>query len=155
MQVIENSEGLTTKKEDISNSIETLSLISEGDTSNIQSETQAQVGQTSGQLSVPRCPSISVSWPDDMQMNEINGRNISGDGDDEQLELSFIMKEKLHAFTDNMRRRTSQMIDEIIGESDDEEKCMENVEVARKEHRPSLMSLIGLQVSSSINYFEI
>lgn len=33
-------------------------------------------------------------------------------------------------------------------ESDSEEKCLENVEITRKERRPSLMSLIGLQVSS-------
>lgn len=39
------------------------------------------------------------------------------------------------------------MVDEIMRESEDEEEGSENIGIARKEYRPSLMSLIGLQVS--------
>ncbi|VDM93422.1 unnamed protein product, partial [Onchocerca ochengi] len=82
---------------------------------------------------------------DDMQMNEMNIKDCTdGDGDD-QSKLSFRMKEKLHTLTGDIRRRTSQMVDEIMRELDDDcEKDSEDIG-ARKEHRPSLMSLIGLQ----------
>lgn len=39
------------------------------------------------------------------------------------------------------------MIDEIMNECDDDEECSENAAIAaRKEHPPSLMSMLGLKV---------
>ncbi|KAL3997595.1 Cyclic nucleotide-binding domain family protein [Acanthocheilonema viteae] len=131
------------------NSIEKLSLVTEENISNIQSEREA-VEKADGQMSmsIQRCSSASVGWPDDMLTSEMSRTGIDSDCDD-QSRLSFIMKEKLHALTGNMRRRTSQMVNEIMRESDDEEKCLENIELDRKEHRLSLMSLIGLQRRAS------
>lgn len=106
MHVIEKDEDLTINK--ISNSIERLSLVTEENISNMQPKAQMLV-EDDGRMSISRCSSVSADWQGDMQMNEMNDENIIDD-DDGQSSLSFIMKEKLHALTDNIRRRTSQVM---------------------------------------------
>ncbi|CAG9529748.1 unnamed protein product, partial [Cercopithifilaria johnstoni] len=144
MQVMDENEGSIINKKDISNSIEKERLSLEESISGIQSEVKVKVEETDREVGIGRYPSASNSCQDDMQMNEMIKKDIGND-DDDKSRLSFIMKEKLHALTDNMRCRNSQIVDEMIRECDDEAKCLENVEMTRKEHRPSLMSLIGLQ----------
>ncbi|EFO24950.2 hypothetical protein LOAG_03533 [Loa loa] len=143
MRVMEENEDSTINN-NVFHSVERLPAVTEGNIPDIQLETLVQVEEIEGQASIPRCPSASTDWRDNMQMNEIITKVIS-DGDNHSR-LSFIMKGKLHALTGSIRRRTSQVVDEIMRESEDEDKCSENIEVAaRKENRPSLMSLIGLQ----------
>ncbi|MCP9264141.1 TAX2 [Dirofilaria immitis] len=95
-------------------------------------------------MTISGYPSIIVDCQNNRHMNEMNSQDFS-DGDNQSRISSFTMKEKLHTSTGSVRHRTSQMIDEIMRESDNDERNLENVDVARKEHRPSLMSLVGLQ----------
>ncbi|VIO95331.1 Uncharacterized protein BM_BM3873 [Brugia malayi] len=130
--MMEENDNLIINKKDTSNLIDKLSVITEESVVEKIEKTKDEMGN-------------QKFYQSDMQMNELTVKDISED-DDEQLKLSDNMKEKLHTLTGNIRCRTSQMIDEIMQESDDDEKCSENIEIAtRKEHRPSLMSLVGLQ----------
>ncbi|VDO46007.1 unnamed protein product [Onchocerca flexuosa] len=167
MRVMKENEGSAiNRKKDISDSGERSSLKSKGGRKQVEEMDEVSI------LGNPRSVSVDCQ-DDDMQMNEMNAKDCTdGDGDD-QSRLSFRMKEKLHSLTGNIRHRTSQvaqvsniffkildktqMVDEIMRESDDDdggEKSLEDIET-RKEHRPSLMSLIGLQVSPSNKCFEI
>ncbi|KAK6105660.1 Cyclic nucleotide-binding domain family protein [Brugia pahangi] len=130
--MMEESDNLIINKKDTSNLIDKLSVITEESAVEKFEKTEDEMGN-------------QKFYQSDMQMNELTVKDISED-DNEQLKLSDNMKEKLHTLTGNIRCRTSQMVDEIMQESDDDEKCSENIEIAtRKEHRPSLMSLVGLQ----------
>ncbi|VDM40961.1 unnamed protein product [Toxocara canis] len=73
--------------------------------------------------------------------------NADPDRDEDcQSKLSFIMKEKLHMFAGDIRRRTSEVKDEMEREvTPDLASSMGGSVAPTSQHRPSLMSLIGLQ----------
>ncbi|KHJ95788.1 transporter, cation channel family protein [Oesophagostomum dentatum] len=67
--------------------------------------------------------------------------------DDElKSQLSFIMRERLHTMAKEVQRRTSEVRESLIRESPDDTFSMSTVGGPTEEHRPSLMSLIGLQM---------
>ncbi|EYB85862.1 hypothetical protein Y032_0289g1500 [Ancylostoma ceylanicum] len=65
--------------------------------------------------------------------------------DDLQSHLSFIMKERLHTMAKEVQRRTSAVRESLIRETPEDAFSMSSLGVPTEEHRPSLMSLIGLQ----------
>ncbi|ETN73274.1 hypothetical protein NECAME_18418, partial [Necator americanus] len=65
--------------------------------------------------------------------------------DDLQSHLSFIMKERLHTMAKEVQRRTSAVRETLIKETPEDSFSMSSAGVPTEEHRPSLMSLIGLQ----------
>lgn len=100
---MEENESSMINMENISNSIERF----EEDTSDVQPVPVVQVEETEGQMNISRCLSASIDCQDDMHMNEMSNKDIISD--DDQSRLSFVMKEKLHALTSNIRCRTSQV----------------------------------------------
>ncbi|MFH4980627.1 hypothetical protein AB6A40_007336, partial [Gnathostoma spinigerum] len=67
--------------------------------------------------------------------------------DESQSQVSFIIREKLHSFAGDLRRRTSQVRDIMLEEAcadNNNSETSENVPIGNQ-HRPSLHSLIGLQ----------
>ncbi|CAJ0594316.1 unnamed protein product [Cylicocyclus nassatus] len=65
--------------------------------------------------------------------------------DDVASNLSFIMRERLHTMAKEVQRRTSEVRESLIRETPEDAYSVSSVGVPVEEHRPSLMSLIGLQ----------
>ncbi|EJW79246.1 hypothetical protein WUBG_09846, partial [Wuchereria bancrofti] len=139
---MEANDNLIINRKDTSNLVEKLSALTDEIISDVQPGALEKIKKSKGEVDNQN---FLFDYQGDMQMSELTSKDISK-GDDDQSRLSDNIKEKLHTLAGNMRCRTSQMADEIMRESDDEEKCSENIEIAtRNEHRPSLMSLVGLQ----------
>ncbi|CAB3408502.1 unnamed protein product [Caenorhabditis bovis] len=68
--------------------------------------------------------------------------------DDVKSQLSFIMKERLHSLAREVHRRTSEVRDDLIKETPEDSVSLTSSIQRLDEHRPSLMSLIGLQKRS-------
>ncbi|CAI5438435.1 unnamed protein product [Caenorhabditis angaria] len=64
--------------------------------------------------------------------------------DDVRSQLSYIMKERLHSLAKEVHRRTSAVREDLIKETPEDSVSLAST-VPKTEHRPSLMSLIGLQ----------
>lgn len=60
-------------------------------------------------------------------------------------QVSFIVRERLHKLAQEVQRRTSTVRDELMRETPTESLSTVG-DATRSEHRPSLISLIGLQV---------
>ncbi|WKX89704.1 hypothetical protein Q1695_008947 [Nippostrongylus brasiliensis] len=82
----------------------------------------------------------------DMDSLQVPAPLKRADGEDDQKsELSFIMKEKLHTMAKEVQRRTSAVRESLIKETPEDSFSTTSVGAPTEEHRPSLMSLIGLQ----------
>uniref|UniRef100_A0A915B2F1 Cyclic nucleotide-binding domain-containing protein n=1 Tax=Parascaris univalens TaxID=6257 RepID=A0A915B2F1_PARUN len=88
---------------------------------------------------------IPVSYLPSDRLTELLSTDHDRD-DDCESKLSFIMKEKLHMFAGDIRRRTSEVRDEMEREvTPDLVSVLDGSVAPTAQHRPSLMSLIGLQ----------
>nr|AAB41492.1 cyclic nucleotide-gated channel [Caenorhabditis elegans] len=65
--------------------------------------------------------------------------------DDVRSQISFIMRERLHSIAKEVHRRTSAVREDLIRETPEDTVSMASNVPKQNEHRPSLMSLIGLQ----------
>uniref|UniRef100_A0A914D369 Cyclic nucleotide-binding domain-containing protein n=1 Tax=Acrobeloides nanus TaxID=290746 RepID=A0A914D369_9BILA len=70
---------------------------------------------------------------------------LSSRGDEIPSRLSFIVKEKLHEFAKDIRRRTSQVREEVVREPTPEAAESDAGSIEAPERHASLRSLIGLQ----------
>ncbi|KJH52997.1 cyclic nucleotide-binding domain protein [Dictyocaulus viviparus] len=68
--------------------------------------------------------------------------------DDVKSQISFIMKERLHTMAKEVQRRTSAVRESLMQETTEETISTASFGGPIDEHRPSLMSLIGLQKES-------
>uniref|UniRef100_A0A915B0W7 Cyclic nucleotide-binding domain-containing protein n=2 Tax=Parascaris TaxID=6254 RepID=A0A915B0W7_PARUN len=94
---------------------------------------------------------IPVSYLPSDRLTELLSTDHDRD-DDCESKLSFIMKEKLHMFAGDIRRRTSEVRDEMEREvTPDLVSVLDGSVAPTAQHRPSLMSLIGLQRPAADN----
>ncbi|EFP12365.1 hypothetical protein CRE_29582 [Caenorhabditis remanei] len=66
--------------------------------------------------------------------------------DDVRSQISFVMRERLHSIAKEVHRRTSAVREDLIRETPEDTVSVASNIPKQSEHRPSLMSLIGLQV---------
>uniref|UniRef100_A0A8R1I6R8 Cyclic nucleotide-binding domain-containing protein n=1 Tax=Caenorhabditis japonica TaxID=281687 RepID=A0A8R1I6R8_CAEJA len=90
----------------------------------------------------PRAGGLSSS----MEANSLTAtRNSSVLDDDVRSQISFIMRERLHSIAKEVHRRTSAIREDLIKETPEDTISVASNVPKQNEHRPSLMSLIGLQ----------
>uniref|UniRef100_A0A1I7T1A6 Cyclic nucleotide-binding domain-containing protein n=1 Tax=Caenorhabditis tropicalis TaxID=1561998 RepID=A0A1I7T1A6_9PELO len=65
--------------------------------------------------------------------------------DDVKSQISFVMRERLHSIAKEVHRRTSAIREDLIRETPEDTVSVASNVPRQNEHRPSLMSLIGLQ----------
>ncbi|CAL2029173.1 unnamed protein product [Caenorhabditis brenneri] len=65
--------------------------------------------------------------------------------DDVRSQISFVMRERLHSIAKEVHRRTSAIREDLIRETPEDTVSVASNVPKQNEHRPSLMSLIGLQ----------
>nr|ACQ44015.1 TAX2 [Caenorhabditis remanei] len=65
--------------------------------------------------------------------------------DDVRSQISFVMRERLHSIAKEVHRRTSAVREDLIRETPEDTVSVASNIPKQSEHRPSLMSLIGLQ----------
>ncbi|CAD6200168.1 unnamed protein product [Caenorhabditis auriculariae] len=110
------------------------------DARNVKNDVKEKQGDEP--LSMVRSMSLNVS-----SASERSNILAESDGDEDiQSQLSFIMKERLHSLAKEVHRRTSAVRQDLMRESPEDTESLASANTVKQEvHRPSLMSLIGLQ----------
>uniref|UniRef100_A0A158P9D0 Ion_trans domain-containing protein n=2 Tax=Strongyloidea TaxID=27829 RepID=A0A158P9D0_ANGCA len=111
------------------------------------------------EFSIPSPPVRPAPKPVAIQVEDEDGLQIPGaspfqtlsesygrkNEDDVKSQISFIMKERLHTMAKEVQRRTSEVRETLLRETPEDSLSSTSMVVPTDQHRPSLMSLIGLQ----------